>query len=1057
MKKWINNLAKPIALTLVLMLAVTVAYAVPAKPGQKRQLTLADGSTVSAQLVGDEFCHYWLAEDGRAYRDNGNDIYQLIDKQAVSQAAKMRRQKANQQFAKRLPKRVFDGSVRNYTGEKRGLVILVNFLNREFKNANNKALYERIANEKNFSYSNFKGSMYDYFYDQSDGKFELTFDVVGPVELSQEYSYYGKNIRLFNADVDIHPAEMVIEALKLVDDEVDFKKYDWDGDGEVDQVYLIYAGKGEADGGTANTIWPHAYTLTEAQADCNDGDGPQTLDGVTIDTYACGPELSRAGSIDGIGTMCHEFSHCLGYPDFYDIDYSGGQGMGEWDVMCSGCYNGDGFCPAGYTSYERWMAGWREPVELVNTQRIEDMKALTDGGNSYVIYNKGHRDEYYLLENRQQEGWDANLPSSGLLILHVDFDQQVWADNVPNDDPKHQRMTWIPADNEYRYTTTDTYPNGSTNAFGPNTTPQAKLYNKNIDGTKLLDSSVEEIKKSADGTISFLFRGESNVKKPVFSLKAGRYEEPQTVSISCETEGAIIHYTTDGSTPTASSTVYTEPLTISTTTTLKAIAILDEEESEITTAKYTFGASTSDPLTMTFARVHSTNELEPDMRYIIACPSKMKAAGNLNNTYLKSGDVTIDDEDIITINDDITVFVLNEMDNGWSLMDEKSDKYLYATGTKSLAFSDAPAAWTVSNTDNGVILTYDDYGTMLYNVNSPRFTTYTSNPTASMIQAVLYMEHSDGTTPVVSNPLIEADKELTFKTIEGLTQTKTLNVKSQGLKENITITLTDDSKVFSLSSTSIDKSESEATVDVTFAPKAPGTYQGTITLSSAGAESVSVAISAIATEAPIHTEGGNYELVTDESKLKNGDEVIIAYVEGDNAAAISTNQKTNNREASMDVTINADGTLTPGSDVQIITLEKEGELFLFNVGNGYLYAASSNANQMKTTQDPDDNAKASITIDEENNAIIAFQGSSTHNIILYNDYNSSNLLFSCYASNSSQKLPQLYCKVDKTVTGIASVKTIQGQGNVYNLNGQRIGKQTGKGIYIIDGRKVVIR
>ena len=79
------------------------------------------------------------------------------------------------------------------------------------------------------------------------------------------------------------------------------------------------------------------------------------------------------------------------------------------------------------------------------------MKSLQNGGESYVIYNKGNENEYFLLENRQLEGWDASLPGSGLLILHVDYDADVWAANEPNDDPSHQRMTWIPADNEYQY------------------------------------------------------------------------------------------------------------------------------------------------------------------------------------------------------------------------------------------------------------------------------------------------------------------------------------------------------------------------------------------------------------------------------------------------------------------------------------------------------------------------------------------------------------------------------------------------------------------------------
>ena len=658
-KLFFNKSAKRIALALFMTLLVSAANAVPAKPGQKRQLTLTDGTTVSAQLVGDEHGHYWLTDNGQAYQEiNGNNVFQLIDKQAFDQKARERRQKSNSQRAKRLPGRQNIGTYGDYTGEKKGLVILVSFSNVSFKSENDNARFQDITNKPNYNSGSFKGSVYDYFYAQSEGKFKLTFDVVGPVQMSKAQSYYGSNDYMGN---DKHPAEMVIEALKKIDDDVNFADYDWNNDGKVDQVFIIYAGKGEADGGGANTIWPHAWYLSEAVM-YGDGTGAQTMDGVTIDTYACGSELNASGSIDGIGTMCHEFSHCLGYPDFYDTDYSGGQGMGDWDLMDGGCYNGNGYRPAGYTSYERWVAGWSEPIELTTTKKIEGMEALQNGGDSYIIYNKGNRNEYFMLENRQKIAWDTNIPGKGLLIVHVDYDENAWANNQPNDDPSHQRMTWIPADNSYHNgTSTDTYPYGSVNAFGPETTPAAKLYNKNEDGTKYLDSSVEDITQNSDGTISFMFRGISNVATPVFTPKAGRYEEAQTVSISCATEGASIFYTLDGTTPTSTSTAYKEPFIVSETTTVKAVAIKDEEESLVAKAKYTIGASPSNPDALNFKLVASADEMEEGMRYIIG--SSDKAAGALSNQVLSKVDVE-EADDIIVIDDKVAVFIVEEMNGG---------------------------------------------------------------------------------------------------------------------------------------------------------------------------------------------------------------------------------------------------------------------------------------------------------------------------------------------------------------------------------------------------------
>ena len=507
----------------LLMLYLTVSFtvgAVPAKPGQRRVLELADGAKVTALLVGDEFCHYWLGEDGTAYKEESG-AFIPIDRESMEMKASQRRISSNHNRQARLaPMRGQSAKRVGYTGQKKGLIILVNFKDWSFKPEYDNALFQRIANEKNFTQDDFKGSVYDYFYDQSEGQFQLTFDVVGPYMLSDSVAYYGKNTGV--NDDDCGAALMVIEALHLADASVNYADYDWDGNGEVEQIYILYAGKGEADGGSSNTIWPHEWDLYSAQTEYHQGNGPQFLDGVYINTYACSCELSGSGKICGIGTMCHEFSHCLGFPDFYDIDYSGGQGMHTWDIMCSGSYNDNGFVPAGYTSYERWVAGWKTPVELKVTTNVISMKSLQDGGDTYVIYNKGHRDEYFLLENRQKKGWDTYVPASGLLILHVDYDQSAWELNSPNDDPDHQRMTWIPADNECQFDSIrgekyvsdkgalyDTFPYDTVNSFGPNTTPAARFYNLNSNGTYYMDSSVENITQNADGTISFSFIGPS--------------------------------------------------------------------------------------------------------------------------------------------------------------------------------------------------------------------------------------------------------------------------------------------------------------------------------------------------------------------------------------------------------------------------------------------------------------------------------------------------------------------------------------------------------------------
>lgn len=534
---------KKLLLSLLLATTTIGMMAVPAKRGMEKTIKTLNGTEITVTLVGDEYGHYWKALDGTAYQKvTGTDYYQTIDTETVVEKAKARRAKVNIKRTKRLAHRkAAVGAVGSYTGTKKGLIILVSFTDEVFKT--NNAYFKRIANEENFTDGSFKGSMQDYFKAQSRGKFILDFDVVGPIQVSHPVSYYGQNDSDGN---DKRPEEMVIEAVNLAKNEVtDWAQYDWDNDGEVDQVYVVYAGKGEADGGSENTIWPHAWDLYSAN------NSTLTVgQGKVVNTYACGAELDgMTGKLGGIGTMCHEFSHCLGYPDFYDIDYSGGQGMAYWDLMDSGSYNGDSFQPAGYTSYERWVAGWLEPIELRDEDvDIEDLKSLQNDGESYIIYNKRNNDEYFLLENRQFEGWDESLPGRGLLILHVDYSASIWENNQPNDDPNHQRMTWIPADNQYQYKTSqgyktyteagmknDPFPYGNVNAFNKSSTPAAKLHNKNSDKTYYLSSSVEDITQNSDKTVSFKFKA---------SYDGSESDEPTTDKPSVD--GASYYESFDG-------------------------------------------------------------------------------------------------------------------------------------------------------------------------------------------------------------------------------------------------------------------------------------------------------------------------------------------------------------------------------------------------------------------------------------------------------------------------------------------------------------------------------
>ena len=497
-------------LTFVMMALTIAVMAVPAKKGQWKTLKLNDGTEVRATLVGDEHGHFWKADNGKVYQKvAGTEVYKAVDELAVIAKAKVRRSKVN---AKRVQRRTF-GHPTTITGKKKAIMILVNFSDVKYQTGHDNALFQNIANAENYNQPPFMGSMADYFKAQSRGKFELDFDVVGPVTVSKKQSYYGQND---SDDKDMHPEEMVAEAVSSVKSQVsDWSVYDWDSDGYVDQVYVVYAGKGEADGGAEETIWPHAWELGY--------DAVTVGTNLKVNSYACGPELNgTTGDINGIGVMCHEYSHCLGYPDFYDIDYSGGQGMGAWDLMDQGSYNGDSYVPAGYTSYERWFAGWETPVVLgAENVEVRNMKSLQNGGEFYIIYNDKNENEYYLLENRQLEGWDAEAPGAGLLILHCDYDASVWEQNAPNDDPNHQRFIVVSANGKYPYEIwqgdryfddSEPFPYGSVNAFnksfkmGDNIAKRCiPFYTKTSNGTKWMNGSVEEIIQNSDNTVDFNF------------------------------------------------------------------------------------------------------------------------------------------------------------------------------------------------------------------------------------------------------------------------------------------------------------------------------------------------------------------------------------------------------------------------------------------------------------------------------------------------------------------------------------------------------------------------
>lgn len=553
--------------TLLLAACVAIAsMAVPARPVPVSVIQ-PDGKTLTFILMGDEHHRFKFTTDGMPIMQGADNAYYYAvyegdtlaccsmlahnaEDRTAEEAAFVQAQQSGAvellsterraavsraQAARQMTRGAdVDDSYRRtpVTGKYKMLIILAEYADVKMSVPDvRQAFYDRY-NEEGYSLNGHIGSVRDYFRDQSYGAFDLELDVVGPVSLSNVMSYYGKN----KNNQDAHPAEMVAEACSLAQHLTDFSQYDWDGDGYVDQVYVIYAGYAEAEYGGDDTIWPHAYDLYSAKKANNDGPGILTIDGVKVNRYACSSELSgnSGTNMSSIGTFCHEFGHCLGLADVYDIEYGGGFGMNSWDVMDAGNYNGPtghGEVPCGYTAFERWYLGWLEYKVLSSAESVRGMPSLDDEPVAYAIVNDGHPSEYFTLENRQNRGWYSYVKKyttpHGMLISHIDFSKTAWDNNTMNTNVSHQRISLVPADNSLgeRYGTYGNYYYSPTEqdflgdlfpgCYGvtefdnfSHSSKGGKWFNLNENNSRYPSKPVTNISET-DGLISFDFMGGS--------------------------------------------------------------------------------------------------------------------------------------------------------------------------------------------------------------------------------------------------------------------------------------------------------------------------------------------------------------------------------------------------------------------------------------------------------------------------------------------------------------------------------------------------------------------
>jgi len=311
-----------------------------------------------------------------------------------------------------LPPSIWTGpSTKGAEDNLRALVIIASF--KDVPMTNSAAQIKKLLTDGNQSAA-------AYFKDQTGKSIDIV--VAGPVTVSGERSYYGENDEETGAD--LHAGEFIANVCQGADETVDFSEFDLNGDGLVDNVFVIYAGTGEHQEGEKHPeyIWPHQSSLKYSDYHTIE------LDGVTVDYYACSSELEYSSAtttrLCGIGTFCHEFSHIIGLVDLYDTDYekSGGVAAGVWgstSIMDKGNYNNSSITPPNYNAIEKELLGLIVPEELaVGAYNI--MPIGSDEAKTYKISHPEDPDEYYLLEYRLNEGWDKYIGGKGLLVYHID-------------------------------------------------------------------------------------------------------------------------------------------------------------------------------------------------------------------------------------------------------------------------------------------------------------------------------------------------------------------------------------------------------------------------------------------------------------------------------------------------------------------------------------------------------------------------------------------------------------------------------------------------------------